>query len=265
MRTFVVTAGLCAWAASASAQTLTLEFRDGRVSIDAANVPVRTILSEWARLGSTKVVGGERVSGAPLTIKLDRVPEAQALEIVLRNVAGYMAAPRSADAAGASAYDRILVMPTSSAPAAAASAGNRPGGTPTANPRARAFGPQPSQNLDPEPEAPVADTSDTGVNEPPFQFPQQNPFQGAVGQPGPFGTPMAPGGQPPVFQFGPGASGGVSVNPSPQQPAPVMQFPGMAPSGVPANTGGFGIGSPTPGVILQPAQPGQPPRPPGGQ
>lgn len=258
MRTYLVAVCLLASAGSVSAQNLKLDFRDGRVSIDAAGVPVRTILAEWARLGGTKVVGGEKVTGAPLTIQLENLPEAQALEIVLRNVAGYMAAPRRADSVGASAYDRILVLPTSSAPAITASAGNR-GANPAANagPRAgRPFGP-PVQNADQEPANAPVDESDTGVNEPPFQFPQQNPFQGAVGQPGPFGTPMPGGGQPPVIQFGQGTSG-VSVNPSPQQAQPVMQFPGM-PGG---NPSGFGVGAAAPGVIVQP-QPGQPPRPPG--
>ena len=76
----------------ASAQQLKLSFRDGRVSLDATSVPLKTILNEWARLGGTKVIGSERSAGSPLTLKLENVPEAQALEIVLRSVAGYMAA-----------------------------------------------------------------------------------------------------------------------------------------------------------------------------
>ena len=101
LRTLVVAVFFLACAGSAGAQNLTLEFRDGRVSIDAANVPVRTILSEWARLGGTRVVGAERINSSALTIHLENVPEAQALEIVLRNVAGYMAAPRSVASSGA--------------------------------------------------------------------------------------------------------------------------------------------------------------------
>ena len=50
------------------------------------------------KIGGTKIVGAERITGAPLTLKLVDVPEAQALEIILRSVAGYMAAPRGADA-----------------------------------------------------------------------------------------------------------------------------------------------------------------------
>ena len=39
---------LCA-AGTASAQVLSLEFRDGRVNLVAENVTVRSILDEWAR------------------------------------------------------------------------------------------------------------------------------------------------------------------------------------------------------------------------
>src|SRR5262245_25725026 len=90
-----------ALAAPASAQQLKMSFNQGLVSVDATQVPVRQILAEWAKLGGTKVVNGERVTGSPVTLKLVDVPEAQALEIILRNVAGYMAAPRAAASAGA--------------------------------------------------------------------------------------------------------------------------------------------------------------------
>lgn len=256
MRAAILAAvALVAVAASAVAQPLTLQFREGRVSLNAANVPVRTILAEWARLGGTEVVGADKVGGAPVTLQLEDVPEARALEIILRSVAGYMAAPRRAGTSGASAYDRILVMATSSAPAApppAARAGGGPGMAPPAfrPPQAPAFDVQPASD---EPDA---------VNEPaPFSFPQQNPFQ-AVDQPGAFGTPMAPG---QVFApFGQGSA--ITVNPAPPQSIPVLQFPGSAPpaGAAPPPGGGFGIvGAPMPGVVVQPAAPPGT-RPPGG-
>ena len=106
--------------------------------------------------------------------------------MVLRNVAGYMAAPRSAaSAVGASGYDRILVMPTSAAAASAAANTARPAGGNNANnvagtQRGVRGGVPPPQPV----EEPVTqDPSDAGVNEPAFTFPQQNPFQ-AIGQPG---------------------------------------------------------------------------------
>ena len=80
-------------AAPAGAQQLKVSFDNGLVSVDATSVPVRQILNEWAKQGGTKVVGVERITGAPLTIKLIDVPESRALEMILRSVAGYMAAP----------------------------------------------------------------------------------------------------------------------------------------------------------------------------
>ncbi len=103
------------FALPAQAQQLNLQINDGRVTLDATNVPARQILAEWARIGGTKVVGAEKITGSPLTLKLVDMPERQALDIILRNVAGFMAAPRQASAVpGASTYDRILIMATSS-------------------------------------------------------------------------------------------------------------------------------------------------------
>lgn len=109
-------------ASSASAQVLSLEFHDGRVKLIAENVPVSRILGEWARLGGTKIVNGERVPGAPVSLELVDIPERQALETILRGAAGYMVLARDTAApAGASAFDKILVLPTTArAPAAAA-------------------------------------------------------------------------------------------------------------------------------------------------
>ena len=41
-----------------------------------------------------KVVNVERIPGGPLTLELSDMPEAQALDVLLRSVSGYMAAPR---------------------------------------------------------------------------------------------------------------------------------------------------------------------------
>jgi hypothetical protein len=108
-------------AAPAAAQAVKLEFHDGRVNLSAQNAPVRAILNEWARLGGTKIVNGERVAGGAVTLELNGVPERQALDIVLRNASGYMAGPREPGAQGQSAYASILILPTSSPPRTVAS------------------------------------------------------------------------------------------------------------------------------------------------
>jgi hypothetical protein len=108
-------------AGTGSAQVLALEFHDGRVKLTAENVPVSRILAEWTRLGGTQIVNGERIPGPPLTLQLVDAPEQQALEILLRNAAGYMVLARDASSTGASSFAKIMVLPTTSrAPAAAA-------------------------------------------------------------------------------------------------------------------------------------------------
>jgi hypothetical protein len=109
---------IMAAATAAGAGELSLTMNNGRVTLIADNVTVRQILTEWARVGQTKIVNVERVAGAPVTLRLVDVPERQALETVLRAVSGYLAAPRVNEVADASLYDRIMILPTSTPPPA---------------------------------------------------------------------------------------------------------------------------------------------------
>jgi hypothetical protein len=97
-------------------ESVKLQFSDGRVTLTAQNAQVRTILSEWGRLGSVTIVNGDALVGPPVTLQLTAVPERQALDVVLRSAAGYMLAPRPTGSPGASAFDRVLILPTSVAP-----------------------------------------------------------------------------------------------------------------------------------------------------
>ena len=56
---------LLATSPAAGAGTLRLEFGDGYVTISAVSVPLRQVLTEWARLGQTRVVNAEKLAGAP--------------------------------------------------------------------------------------------------------------------------------------------------------------------------------------------------------
>jgi hypothetical protein len=105
---------------STSAQGVKLQFANGMVNLSAQNATARAVLAEWARLGGTTIVGGERMTGGPLTIELAGVTERQALEILLRDVPGYMVAARQDVTTGASRFDRIMVVPTTAAPTPAA-------------------------------------------------------------------------------------------------------------------------------------------------
>ncbi len=87
-------------AGPAAAAELRLEIANGLVTIVATDTPLRQILAEWAKVGGTRFVNAERVAGPPVTIQLQQIPEQQALAILLRSVAGYLAAPRRAGGTG---------------------------------------------------------------------------------------------------------------------------------------------------------------------
>lgn len=245
MARWILLAAAVLLAQPVQAQKLTLEISDGRVTLDATNVPVRQILAEWSRVGGTKIVNGERISGAPVTLSLVDVPETQALEIVLRSVAGYMAAPRADLSTGASRFDRILVLATSTAPpaAAAAPAGNRPTfmpGNPALNGTQRIIrGPivqQPAEEegfVEEEIEMPEAPPEGSNIVVP--TAPNPMPF----GQPGqPFRIPP-PGSNSPI----------IMMPPTEGQPPTEIETPPDTPP----------VGSSVPGVVTPP-----PRRPPGG-
>ncbi len=170
-------------------QSVKLQFNDGQVTLSAQNAPVRVILAEWARLGGATIVNGDRVAGPPVTLELTGVPERQALDIVLRSVAGYMLAPRREGTAGASAFDRILILPTSVAPRnpapAAAAGGRRP-----VLPRPAIIARQPETSL----EGPIDPGQDAEPIEDPSALNQPRPDPRIVQPPFVMRPPIQPNG-----------------------------------------------------------------------
>jgi hypothetical protein len=113
--------GMAASSASAAAG-VRLSFSDGRVWLTAQGANAGQILAEWARVGGTRVVNGDRVAGQPLTLEMSGVPEMEALEIVLRSAAGFIAAARAPELAVASPHlsrlDQITVLAVGARPPA---------------------------------------------------------------------------------------------------------------------------------------------------
>ena len=101
----------------ARAGALSFSLKDGRVTILAYNVTVREILNEWARLGRVSITGYDALGGGPITVELKDVPEAKALEVLLRSVSGYVALGRDQPAATGSTFQSIRILSTSRAPA----------------------------------------------------------------------------------------------------------------------------------------------------
>ena len=235
----------------AAAQNLKVSFHDGRVSVEATAVPVRAILTEWGKVGGTKIVGAERISGAPITVKLIDVTEAQALETILRSVAGYMAAPRNAGV-GPSAYDRILVMATTSAPPAAAANTRQVPQPSNAFNGTQRFIPPRVRNEQPEVEE-VEEPDENPPNPPVFTFPQpgQNGQNGFVNQPGQFqNAPVAAPGQGIVVN--PSNGGGQTITINPAQPALPSGPVGVSQPGMMVNPPQQQPPTPTPTTMIRP-------------
>jgi hypothetical protein len=239
-------------------QQMKLEIRDGRVSLDAQNVPVRQILAEWARVGGSRVINGDKIVGAPVTLQFNAVPERQALDIILRGVSGYMLAARQAGSTGVSAFDRILILPTSAGPrnnAAPATNAANPFNQPGIIGQPGMVGAQPGMMGRPMPGQPVvpgiqveddvsepnAQDDDADDDLPPPVFPRPGNRAGVPRRPNVFPTPTPVPGMPPGIppQMPPGEGG------QPGQPAAVS--PGN-PFGIPAGSGG------TPGTVTPPQQ-----------
>jgi hypothetical protein len=241
---------------SAAFAEVQLTLQNGRVSIVAKDATLRQILTEWARVGQTQILNVDKIPGTPVTLELTNVPEAEALDVLLRSISGYMAAPRAILAANVSQFDRIVVMPTTAPPRAPVSASAPPQAMPQ-QPQFQPQLPQPAADDDVEDERPAPNAFVPQRGGPVFnQFPQPqivsppggpgtfNPQQPQMAQP-PFGQPQPATGAMPIFQ----------VPANGQPPA------GAAPTGVAV-----------PGMIVPaPQQPGaaipglQPPRRPGGQ
>jgi hypothetical protein len=206
------------WTAAAQQpQPLRLEIRAGLVTLRAQNVSLRQILTEWARIGGTRIVNLERVTGAPVTLELTGVTERQALDTLLRNVAGYVLGSRPASATGASAFDRILILASSTAP--------RTGPAPAVanGPAGRVPQPQFDPN-DPE-ENPQGDRPQVTRTPFPINRPGGNVSTGDQTQPDPPDPSDTPGlvvitpSNPFGVPAGSGAPGTISPVP-PQQPQP---------------------------------------------
>jgi len=264
MKIMVFGAAIVFLSAATASADVQLSLQNGRVTIVAKDASVRQILTEWARVGQTKIVNVERIPGGPVTLELRNVPETQALDILMRTLSGYITAPRAVEVANLSQFDRIIVMPTiaSARPAAAA-------------PPPPVFQQQTPQFTQP----PIAD--DDADDQRPAAAPNVQPPPNVVM------PPNANVNRGPVFN---------STGPRGVEIAPQGTYPGMPPGGFPAQqqqqqqqqqqiptntvtpTSPFG-GVAVPGMIVAPPQqpgqqpgqiqqqqqPGQPVRRPGGQ
>lgn len=138
-------AAALAFLASPAIAQVKLTLSEGRATLVATQATPRQILTEWARIGQTRVVNVERLTGAPISLEFTDIPEKQALDIILRSSSGYLAAPRASAVPNTSFYDRIWLIPGSPQPRTASSSSAAPPMLP--QPRVQAFPTEP--DLDP--------------------------------------------------------------------------------------------------------------------
>jgi hypothetical protein len=229
--------------APAASADVHLSIRNGRVTLQATNATVRQILTEWARVGQTRIVNVERIPGGPLTLELTNVPEREALDLLLRSVTGYLAAARAVAAPELSQFDRILVLPTAAIPRSPA----------TAAAPSPVFGGPPPIFVQP----PIENDNEDGPSVQPARGPLFPTFPQAVVNP-------AQGGAAPAF------APAQLTSPIPYvggRPADGAANGGGQPasgaSSAPAVLGSGTVGTPRPGMVVQPAP--APPQPQTGQ
>lgn len=202
-------------ATPAAAGEVKVTLNQGLVTIIADEAPISRILAEWARVGQTRIVNGEKMMTV-VTLQLVDMPERKALDILLRSASGYMAAERQAPVLGGSAFDRIMILPFSRPPAAAPVAASSSPAPFQPGPRPQqmmtqpqdddqpvmppGMGPQPNQagpQTSPMPGMPTNNQNPNGAPAPQQTLPRPGFLPappGTPNQPVPFGAPKPPGG-----------------------------------------------------------------------
>lgn len=102
-------------------RTLQLSFDgQGNVTLIAQGVTLQDIFVEWTRLGGCYFPNADRLPRTMLVpLRFESVPELKVLDSLLRSAAGYMVAPRTTRTVGASAFEIVQILPTTTATATA--------------------------------------------------------------------------------------------------------------------------------------------------
>ncbi|MEO5895886.1 MAG: hypothetical protein ABIS06_09315 [Vicinamibacterales bacterium] len=221
----VALVALSASSSFAAPGELKLSISNGLVTIIADQVPVSRILSEWARVGETRIVNGEKLF-TMVSLEVLDWPEKKALDLILRSASGYMAAERQTAATGASAFDRIMILPFSKGPVNTMPAAATPA----------SFAPRPMPQQETEDDQGIMVATPVPQQQPQTQsLPGMPPQpQNVPGQPQQVPNPNAPTTLP---------RPGMLPQLGPQQPVPFGTPPGVPPK--PPGGGGGGGSDPS--------------------
>jgi hypothetical protein len=93
----------------------------GNITLIAQGVTLQDIFVEWTRLGGCYFPNADRLPRAMLVpLRFENVPELKVLDSLLRSAAGFMIAPRTTRTVGASAFEIVQILPTTTASASGA-------------------------------------------------------------------------------------------------------------------------------------------------
>jgi hypothetical protein len=191
---------------------LDLTFKDGTVGLDAQNVTLREILTEWQRRGGCQFVNADKITGGPVTRQFPPgTPELQAIDSLLRDLAspnagyGYMIGPPSTERAQNQSFcGAVYILPMSrpsASPAFTSSAGSpmaaplvTPGSPDDEIPPVQAFPPPMPPQPRPNPQVPGQPDPGTPNTPPPAQTPGFGPVAPSATMPGQRPAAQPPGG-----------------------------------------------------------------------
>ncbi len=120
-----------AWVATAAVgeppqAVIRLEFAGSVVTVVADHTRAADVLTEWARVGHTKVIGADLLSDRTITLNLTRVDEEDALTEIVGAGFGFIGPLKEKTAAGTSRFSQIVVSAAKPGPAPAGPSANEP-------------------------------------------------------------------------------------------------------------------------------------------
>jgi hypothetical protein len=213
-----------------------LSFNNGTIALQAQNVTVREIVTEWERRGGCQFVHAEQLPATPVTLELPAgTPEFQALDSLFRGLGssgsgyGYIVAPAKDRPADKSTCGAVYIL-ASSRPAATNTFGTAPV-APMAPPVVRPV--LPDDEIPPvTPFPPVQPPQAQGQARPGAVNQPNQPNNGAPNSAAPAGPTFGP-----VVPSAPGAG---PVGPQPTTPTPPPPQPPANQPNLPGVNGGPG-------------------------